>query len=289
MKERAVDLRIGTRAYTIFASDQYLRQLRPGFGRQVETTIRRLLRRNSFEPRITSLLGTLVRSGGVALDVGANIGCTAIYLSQFCQTVVAFEPIPMTNALLRRNLEANQVGNVSVQNCALGAQEILTSASYSEDNRSGAFIADAVACSVEDGVGDAVGRVGVSVRRLDSLWPELGLQSLDLMKIDVEGYELNVLNGAQRTLGRFKPLVEMECNSWCLNVMQRTALPDFVEALVDLFPELYAVERDRFIDLRGSNRWQFYEQNVLHQRFRELVGGYADGRLDTFRAAYRPA
>jgi len=58
----------------------------------------------------------------VTLDIGANIGCTAILFAQLSKKVYAFEPSPTTFALLERNILRSGLRNVSLQNIGLGAE-----------------------------------------------------------------------------------------------------------------------------------------------------------------------
>ena len=278
---KRINIRIGPDRYDILSSDQYLRQMRPGFGRKFESTVKAMLGIDAFEPRLTKLIQFIAPKDGIALDVGANIGCTSLLLSGIARAVVAFEPVPTTFDLLSRNVKAAGKTNISLHNFALGSEQKQSTMYYAEADRSGAFVADNLS-------GEQNGQASISIRPLDSVWASLALDSLDFMKIDVEGYELNVLKGASRTLQQFRPIIEMEANSWCLNVMQRLSLPDFVDFVLSTFPEAYAVEDATYLDLRiGADRWRFFERNVLHQQFRELVVGYGDGRLRPLLTAYK--
>jgi len=134
-----------------------------------------------------------------ALDIGANIGNHSVYFSRYFAAVHAFEPNPSTFRLLAINAE--WPGNVIAHNCALGDEiGVLPLAEYPTNfGRS----------SLRYSAGR--GSVQVHVKRLDDLaWsaPEIAL-----IKIDVEGFEANVIRGGMETLRRFLPIVVLEQDS----------------------------------------------------------------------------
>ncbi|HEY1611206.1 MAG TPA: FkbM family methyltransferase, partial [Paraburkholderia sp.] len=97
----------------------------------------------AFEPHLVALIAWLCDEGSHALDVGANIGCTALALSQIvgdAGKVAAVEPVPRTFAHLSRNLR--DVPNVTLHNFAFGKTPGTVPMQGSDDNLSGAFIAD---------------------------------------------------------------------------------------------------------------------------------------------------
>lgn len=137
-----------------------------------------------------AFLRAYLRSGDVAIDVGANIGLTALAASRAVGdsgAVLAVEPHPRIFGYLRKNVALNQAGNVTLFNVALGNRE---EAGTLRDMR-----ADDTGFLAPGGSG-----IEVPVRRLDQL--PIPNASIALMKIDVEGYERFVLEGAAATLPR---------------------------------------------------------------------------------------
>ncbi len=93
----------------------------------------------------------------------------------------------------------------------------------------------------------------IVVQPLDDLMATLDIPRVDFMKLDVEGFEQSVITGATRTISQFKPVVMLELNHWCLNALQRTSVPDFLDFLRAIFPVLVAVEGDRYADLHNND------------------------------------
>ena len=109
-------------------------------------------------------------------------------------------------------------------------------------------------------------------------------------KIDVEGYELRVLTGAKDPIEQYQPIVQMEFNSWTLDVQQRICLPDFIDFILTMFPVAYVFHRNSFIDLRTTKgRYEAMAQNLLHRKYMELVCAFSEDRLQAFKQKYRDA
>lgn len=129
-----------------------------------------------------------LKAGDVVVDVGANIGDTALASAvQVGVTgrVVALEPHPRVFQYLRENVALNHLGQVELLNVAAGATP--STGRLSDDRRDDMNRIDA-------------GAIPVPVIRLDDVTHALG--TVALLKIDVEGYEKFVLEGARALLGR---------------------------------------------------------------------------------------
>ena len=137
-------------------------------------------------------------SDGIWVDAGANVGNHTVFFSAICDAsrVVAVEPVKPNLEVLRANLEVNNIGNVDVYNCALGAAAGRCSMTLSEGNNSGLH-------EVMDGE-------DTEMRTLDDILSQYA-EPVRLIKIDVEDYNLPVLEGAKQTLAAHRPTVFIEC------------------------------------------------------------------------------
>jgi FkbM family methyltransferase len=150
-----------------------------------------------------SFLDRIVRRDAVTVDVGANCGLYTRALAGLSRTVHAFEPSPRMAALLRRTSAANvQVHEIALSDRA-GEAELLIPQGETGSVHSLASLEPQLAravpvCAVQP----------VSVARLDAVVRD----DVAFVKIDVEGHELNVLNGAVGLIERSRPvfLVEAE-------------------------------------------------------------------------------
>ncbi len=174
---------------------------------------------------------------GVAIDIGANIGLTALALAALLPAgrVVAVEPSPRTSEALRRTVAANPVGaRIAVEACAVGAapgQAVFHDAEHSAGSH---LLVDGTMRAA------ALHRVTVPVTSLDRLVTAHALPRLDFVKIDVEGFETEVLDGAAAAIARFRPVFFIEFNAWTL-LCNRNANPRVVlEDWLGRFPVVHA-------------------------------------------------
>lgn len=142
-----------------------------------------------------ALLLHLLRTDDLFVDVGANIGSYTILAAKVCGCPsMSVEPGGPALAALRRNISANGIsGVVSVQPVAVGAAD--TEVLFSSDLGTMNHVLDTETSSHK-----SPGAVRVPMRTLDSLLPSSGRWPT-LIKVDVEGFEQQVLEGAARTLG----------------------------------------------------------------------------------------
>ncbi len=145
-------------------------------------------------------LQELIGPCDTVIDVGANIGNHALFFATHlpARRVVAFEPIPETFEMLRRNIDLNNKSHVVCAE-ALGVGHSNGAARISFQDRANTGL---TSLSM-----DAEG--SIRIIRLDDWFADFP-HHIDLIKIDVEGFELNVLQGAQDLLKRHKPVVHME-------------------------------------------------------------------------------
>ena len=142
----------------------------------------------------------------VALDVGANIGNHTVFFSQYFSHVIAFEPNPAALHLLKANLLMNGIGNVTVVEAGLGNIDSTLPFKITAGNLGGSgFITDS----------NRLSDLNLPVHRGDDVLTDLipKERRLSFVKIDVEGYELEVIDGMRDTLTRHQPLVAFESHS----------------------------------------------------------------------------
>jgi FkbM family methyltransferase len=232
---------------------------------------------DTFEPATLDVLHSIVSEGSHVIDVGANIGFTAIAFSTFCPNgrIAAVEPVPRTFQLLEKNLSAAGVRNVSRFNFALGAQAGELQMQGNPDFLAGSFVADKF--SIKDGrhFVDTV-----PVYPLDEAFPRMGLDRVDAMKVDVEGFELDVFEGAKKTLETFKPLVYMEMNHWCLSMFRRMTIPEFRERILAIFPYVYAIHGLEACDMTNENiAYHVAHEHLTQSKFSNLIAGFDKDRV----------
>ena len=146
---------------------------------------------------------SLVSKGDYILDIGSNIGYTALNMAKLSGDgkVIAFEPDQLNYDRCQNNINQNNANNIKLYNIGLGSQELsIPMEVRTAFNRGGNRVA-------VNGQGEII-----QVKKLDDFFSSLNIPKVDLIKIDVEGYELHVLNGAMELLQKFKPTLFIELN-----------------------------------------------------------------------------
>lgn len=156
-----------------------------------------------------------LKPGDTFLDIGANVGFFSLCASRRVGekgAVYAFEPAPETRKSLNRNLELNGVRNVITVPVALsdsmGSGELFLNAKHNSG-----------AASLHQSP-DSGGAVEVKLDTYDNFAEKNGLPVPALVKIDVEGAEMNVLRGMRELLSRpDRPPIILEVSEWSLKEM----------------------------------------------------------------------
>lgn len=150
------------------------------------------------------LSGHLIRRPEpVLFDVGANVGYVTEGLrSQFPRAVIhAFEPHPRTFLMLQERAE--RLGGITVNQAAVGDTDgTLTLRLNSDHGTSSALDIDPNSPYVRGTQLETVETVDVPVVTLDHYCHERGLEQIDFLKLDVQGFEANCLRGARKLLSR---------------------------------------------------------------------------------------
>lgn len=147
-------------------------------------------------------------------DIGSNTG-SFIFLPLFNSTIkcFAFEPNPNAYQALSENITLNELeNNVSTYNIGVWneANELeLKIPTDTTDSGLATFGTDPTRFEYDDKDGKFTTHI-VQCKTIDELFVELELQSLDLIKIDTEGSELNILKGGAKTIKEFKPPILLE-------------------------------------------------------------------------------
>ena len=188
---------------------------------------------------------------GIALDIGANIGLTALVLASLAPRgrVVAAEPSPRTAQALRETLALNRLaGRVAVEECAVADRPGEAEFHFDSAHSAGSKLVNE---ATMDRARLASAPVRVPVTTVDALVEAHALPRVDLVKVDVEGFEGDVLDGARATIARHRPAFILEFNAWTLlcnrNANPRAVLEDWLARFpfVHAFRGMQAPERVR--------------------------------------------
>ncbi len=179
----------------------------------------------SHEPQATKMAMELLSEGMVVIDIGANLGYYALQEARAVGAsgkVLAIEPAPENFQLLEANVRSNGYTHVTLIQAAIG------------DRRGTAYLRLATKSnwhSLANAPGYSGRDVEVPLYSLDDLADEHGLDTIDLVRMDIEGYETVAFNGMTRVLARDRPYLLMELHP-------HLAGPEAIGRLLDRFHEL---------------------------------------------------
>jgi len=165
---------------------------------------------NSFEPETFSALNKIITPGMCSIDVGANIGYFTVFMSKWSKKqgkVYAIEPNALNFDILSKNVKLNNCSNVELFNIAVGESSGVLPLFLSEYNQGMHRLYPSELCTKKT--------EEIVVRRLDEVFQD---QKIDLIKIDIEGFEYFALKGALEILQRNLSIkiISEYCPATCL-------------------------------------------------------------------------
>ncbi len=152
-----------------------------------------------YENAILQELRSYIKENAVILDIGANIGNHSVYWAAKANAkrIYSFEPVQDTFKILEKNIQINELTDkVRIYNMGLSNEKINGSISHYDPKNIGAT-------SIKQ---DLNGNLVLD--KLDNI--EIEEDAIDFVKIDVEGHELEVFQGARETLTKYRPTIFVE-------------------------------------------------------------------------------
>ena len=166
---------------------------------------------------------------GIFLDIGANTGQHSIFMSKYAAEIHAFEPWQPVLKKFQQIVEINRIKNIVLHPYGLG--DVNSKKPFFKpigDNlAAGSFVADFRDSNAYD--------TELEIRTGDDSVERAGLKSVDLIKMDIEGYERPALKGLRHTLQTYRPIVAFELS---VDPKSSITIKDSND-LVALFPESY--------------------------------------------------
>lgn len=206
----------------------FISRLAPNYYQYKPNTIRQIIRNKikfqldlsdyiehatyfGFKYKVHEDLFNLCNEGDVIIDVGTNIGSVLLNFAQRVGSngfVYGFEPNPFTYDKCLENIKLNNLSNLQVSNIGLGDKRTKAKVIAPYDrNRGGVYIKS---INPSDDLNQNDDSIYATITTLDSFIHENNIKRISLIKIDVEGYELNVLKGAQGALAQHRPILFVE-------------------------------------------------------------------------------
>jgi FkbM family methyltransferase len=164
---------------------------------------------NSLETPEIEFWRKLPLTGLTVYDVGSFEGLLALFFASRAKQVICYEPNSRNHGRLMENLALNGFTNVTVRKSGVGEAPQQIQLVWNPAMPGGASAETATATHLQDTVAGAQVET-IPITTLDQDAEENGLPAPDLIKIDIEGWELQALRGARRLLRQFGPALYLE-------------------------------------------------------------------------------
>ena len=243
-----------------------------------------------YEAFVTRLFDLLIKPGSIALDVGANVGIHALRLGKLvgqAGKVYAFEPHPFIFKRMTENIALNQLtGVIPVQLAVSSVSGSCRLQGFDEGdcNQGTSFL-------VTDEQEAGMQTFQVAMISLDDWAAEQHLNRVDLIKIDVEGFDIDVLQGAKRLIVANKPAIIfeygkpdldrlramrqfLEGEGYALYVIQYGYLEAFNEALLRGNVRILATANRSSFCEKSQHTWQLPTGELSDATHRSRDHGY---------------
>ncbi len=197
------------------------------------------------DPFYSKILGYLPEDA-IVFDIGGNIGVTSLMAASHNASVYAFEPSPKAFKWLTKNIANNPDFKVFPENVAVGAKN--GHIGFFDNPHS----ASASHLSADQTLGHEA-NIHVPVITIDDFVNEHTINRVDLIKIDVEGFEPDVLKGCTKTIERFKLACFVEFNSFTMISFRNINPRDMLSDIRETFPFVYEYRDGRLNQIKSDD------------------------------------
>ena len=236
-------------------------------GFDVHNTMEYLVNNQEYEPWTLKFAKDVLTKidNPVIFDVGANVGLISIPLSGTFKKgkVYAFEAIPQCAEVLKNNMKRNKINNLTVIDKAVsstpGNLELNLSSQLGATNVSQIQLGENTSPNIVESI------------TLDNFVKLNKIDHIDLLKIDVEGWEEHVLLGAEESILKFKPCCIMEFNIDALDEAAEERGYSLWNKINNLFEKIFLIDRfdhnlfqiNNYVELRSLMLNGFFVEDLL--------------------------
>ena len=193
-----------------------------------------------------------LRKQRTMLDVGANVGNHSIFLSRIFKHICAFEPNPTALGYLHSNKKRNQSENLTIYEVGLGRED--AAIPFLEDHDGNLGKSQFVHEKDQEQTGGTLPTL--PIKNGDKLVQKNAIENIDFIKIDVEGFEPDVLAGLGETISKHRPVIAFEFHG-------QDQGTDAYEALEALLPGYKFYEPFFWLE-PGWSVWQKISYRLRH-------------------------
>jgi len=229
-----------------------------------------------FEPSELAFFQKYCRGAITLVDIGANVGLyTALAMHQLDEMgkIVTFEPHPQTFSFLQKNINANQATSdtcprVDALNMAATPEPSQTDLRLNPENRGDNRLYQ----GTYQGKVEEWDTLPVEGRPVDDVLAELGINEVNFVKIDIQGYEQKAISGFQKTLASSKNIILMS-EFWPKGLKEAGgSATEYLQMLIDVGFTLYELKekpRGMVIPLED---WNQLIARLPERKYTNIIG-----------------
>lgn len=238
------------------------------------------------EPINTKLISNLIKKNMTCIDIGGNIGYYAMLESKLVGEkglVIVFEPVKKNYELFEKNIKLNNIQNIISYNVACGNEEITTRFFENVKSNGGKVLLDSEPIPLTSGT---IKNVKVVIG--DKIISQLELSHIDFIRMDAEGYELKIIQGLEKTIRKFRPIISLELHKRQLGIIGTKEFLLFFKSLgyhIDSY-----IPRDLDIPFIGTinDVEKFTIDKFLNLLENDKIPSFVMINLVNFKNQYRP-
>jgi FkbM family methyltransferase len=217
---------------------------------------------NRFELNEIKFIASQLLPNAIFIDIGSNIGLFSLAIAAKANTIQihSFDPIKLNNTLLASSIEINTLNNIVINETCVGNYDGVVEFSVASDS--------AYSSIRDSGRKPELKKVELPIIKLDTYFKKINLQSVDFIKIDVEGAEKLVLAGATEVFsnkGTRPKMMMVELSDRNLRAFD-TSVKEILDILNGINYKPYVLKNNQLIDFIYEEHANYIE-NVF---FRDL-------------------
>ena len=229
-----------------------------------------------YEPSERVLFAKYLHGDMTLVDIGANLGLyTAVSMHHLGEggQIVAFEPHPQTYEFLEKNIAANQSNeracpHVYPFNLAATPEPTKLELRLNPENRGD----NRTYHGTYQGKMETWDTMEVEGRPVDDVLAELGIQEVNFVKIDIQGYEQNAISGFQKTLARSQNVILLS-EFWPKGLQEAGgSATEYLQMLTDLGFTLYKLNRKPYGSVTPLGNWEAFIASLPGRKYTDIVG-----------------
>jgi FkbM family methyltransferase len=229
-----------------------------------------------YEPSEQAFFAKYLRGDMILVDIGANMGLYTVVSMHHLDAggrIVAFEPFPASYEILQKNVAANQTDGracprVDVFNLAATPESAKMDLRLNPENRAdNRMYRGSYQGKLEDW-----DTLPVEGRPVDDVLAELGIQEVNFVKIDIQGYEQNAISGFRKTLARSQNVILLS-EFWPKGLQESGgSATEYLQMLTDLGFSLYTLNERPHGTVTPLEDWEALIASLAGRKYTDIVG-----------------